>query len=297
MGGQLATAPLLSLSEQAEALGYDSIWVGDSLLARPRHEPLTLLAAVGAKTKAMELGTAILLPALRNPVVLAHLVATVDQICEGRLILGVGIATDVPNVRSEFKAAGVPFEKRVGRMMEGIRLCKSLWRGEPVHWRGRWDVECESLGMLPYREGGPPIWGGGSAMGALTRAGKYLDGWFPVGPDAKKISEYWKTVQQVAQEEGRNNEDLTCAAYVTLSINNDVQTAQENLDDYLSGYYGAPADFIKKQQSCYAGPMGAAGPWIQSFVEAGASHLVLRFTGDHEKNLEEFNTLRSELQW
>ena len=129
MDGKLATAPLLSLSEKAEALGYDSIWVGDSLLARPRHEPLTLLAAVAARTTKVELGTAVLLPALRNPVVLAHLVATVDQISEGRLILGIGIATDVPNGRSEFKSAGVPFDKRVGRMMEGIRLCRSLWSG------------------------------------------------------------------------------------------------------------------------------------------------------------------------
>ena len=151
MSGQSETAPLLTLAEKAEEKGYDSVWVGDSLLARPRHEPLTTLAAVAARTKTVELGTAVLLPALRNPVVLAHLVATVDQISEGRLILGVGIATDVPNVRAEFEAAGVPFEKRVGRMMEGIRLCQALWSGEPVKWEGRWKVNCETLGILPSR--------------------------------------------------------------------------------------------------------------------------------------------------
>ena len=248
MVGKHDTQEILNLGDIADKLGVDSVWIGDSLLAKPRHDPLSLIAAIAGRTNQVKIGTAVLLPMLRNPVLLAHQVATIDQISEGRMILGVGTARDAPAIRNEFEAAGVPFEKRVGRMMEGIRLCKSLWRGEPVHWRGRWDVECESLGMLPYREGGPPIWGGGSAMGALNRAGKNLDGWFPVGPDAKTISEYWKTVQQVAQEEGRNNDDLTCAAYVTLSINNDVQTAQENLDDYLSGYYGAPADFIKKQQ-------------------------------------------------
>ena len=67
--------------------------------------PLTLLAAVAARTRKVELGTAVLLPALRNPVVLAHQVATLDQIAEGRLILGVGIAADVPNIRAEFEAA------------------------------------------------------------------------------------------------------------------------------------------------------------------------------------------------
>lgn len=99
------TASLLALAEKAEGLGYDSLWVGDSLLARPRHDPLTLLAAVAARTRKPELGTAVLLPALRNPVVLAQQVATLDRIAEGRVILGVGIAPDVPNVRAEFTAA------------------------------------------------------------------------------------------------------------------------------------------------------------------------------------------------
>src|SRR6516164_11088910 len=77
--------PLLELAERAARLNFDSIWVGDSLLARPRHEPLTLLAAVAARVPRVELGTAVLLPALRNPVVLAHQVATLDLISEGRV--------------------------------------------------------------------------------------------------------------------------------------------------------------------------------------------------------------------
>jgi alkanesulfonate monooxygenase SsuD/methylene tetrahydromethanopterin reductase-like flavin-dependent oxidoreductase (luciferase family) len=132
MEGEPATGVLLDLAEQAEALGYDSIWVGDSLLARPRHEPLTLLAGVAGRVPRVMLGTAVLLPALRNPVLLAHQVATLDQVSEGRFILGVGIARDVPNIRAEFAAAGVPFEKRVGRMMEGLRLCRALWTGKKV---------------------------------------------------------------------------------------------------------------------------------------------------------------------
>ena len=138
MAGAPETAALLALAERAEALGYDSVWVGDSLLARPRHEPLTLLAAAAARTRRIELGTAVLLPALRNPVLLAHQVATLDRISEGRIILGVGVATDVENVRDDFEAAGVPFEKRGPRMLEGLRLCRALWSGEPVDWDGRW---------------------------------------------------------------------------------------------------------------------------------------------------------------
>ena len=64
------------MAERAEAAGFDSVWIGDSITARPRHEPLTLMAAIAARTKRVRLGTGVLLPALRNPVVLAHLVGT-----------------------------------------------------------------------------------------------------------------------------------------------------------------------------------------------------------------------------
>ncbi|MEA2808168.1 MAG: hypothetical protein QOJ17_2309, partial [Rhodospirillaceae bacterium] len=172
MGGQPETASLLALAERAEALGFDSIWVGDSLLARPRHDALTLLTAVAARTRKVELGTAVLLPALRNPVVLAHQLATLDRIAEGRLILGVGIASDWPNIRAEFEAAGVPFDKRVGRLIEGLALCRALWTGKPVDWDGRWKVERGVLGPVPHRPGGPPLWIGGSLPASLERAGK-----------------------------------------------------------------------------------------------------------------------------
>src|SRR5262249_32225773 len=124
----------------AGRLGLDAVGAGDSLRARPRHEPLTLLAAVAGRLGRVQIGTAVLLPALRNPVVLAHQVATLDQVAEGRLILGVGIAADVANIRQEFTAAGVPFEKRVGRLLEGLRLARLLWSGKPVDWDGRWKV-------------------------------------------------------------------------------------------------------------------------------------------------------------
>ena len=72
MDDEPSTARLIELAEKAETLGYDSLWVGDSLFARPRHEPMTLLAGVATRTQRVELGTAVLLPALRNPVLLAH---------------------------------------------------------------------------------------------------------------------------------------------------------------------------------------------------------------------------------
>ena len=85
MEGRDETASLLALAEKAEGLGYDSLWVGDSLLARPRHDPLTLLAAVAARTRRPELGTAVLLPALRNPVVLAQQIGLSREFLQERM--------------------------------------------------------------------------------------------------------------------------------------------------------------------------------------------------------------------
>ena len=218
MEGHHAAAPLLKLAEKAEGLGYDSVWVGDSLLARPRHEPLTLLAGVAGRTTDIALGTAILLPALRNPVVMAHQISTLDQVSEGRTIIGVGIATDQENIRNEFMAAGVPFEKRVGRMLEGLRLCRALWSGDAVDWDGRWTVKQGVLGPMPVQKNGPPIWIGGGAEANIKRVGEEFDGWFPITPDAEVIEDKWKQMQTLAKQSKRNVNSITCAAYLTLSI-------------------------------------------------------------------------------
>jgi len=202
MEGRPQTGPLLDLAARAERLGFDSVWVGDSLLARPRHDPLTLLAAVAARTKKVQLGTAVFLPALRNPVVLAHQLATLDQISEGRLVLGAGIASDVANIRAEFVAAGVPFEGRVGRMMEGLRLARALWTGKPVDWDGRWRVESGVLGPTPYRPGGPPIWLAGSVRPAFERAARHFDGWFANEASLARWTEQWAEVRTIVREAG-----------------------------------------------------------------------------------------------
>ena len=296
MEGCHAAAPLLKLAEKAEDLGYDSVWVGDSLLARPRHEPLTLLAGVAGRTANIVLGTAILLPALRNPVVMAHQISTLDQVSDGRTIIGVGIATDQENIRNEFMAAGVPFEKRVGRMLEGLRLCRALWSGDAVDWDGRWTVKQGVLGPMPVQKNGPPIWIGGGAEANIKRVGEEFDGWFPITPDAELIKNNWQQMRTRAKQSARDVNAITCAAYLTLSIDESIEKAQNRADQFLSSYYGARPDVLKKIQACYAGPLEGAVQYLQSFINAGASHLVLRFAGEHDKHLELMSKVRERLK-
>src|SRR5499427_4595460 len=258
MEGRPETSQLLELAARAERLGFDSAWVGDSLLARPRHDPLTLLAAVAARTNKVQLGTAVFLPALRNPVVLAHQLATLDQISEGRLVLGAGIARDVPNIRAEFVAAGVPFDGRVGRMMEGLRLARALWTGKAVDWNGRWRVEGGVLGPTPYRPGGPPIWLAGSVRPAFERAARHFDGWFAIEADLARWIEQWGEVQMIVREAGRDLGNFVSAMYLTLAIDEDAGRAGQRIDAFLENYYGQPAAVMRRRQACYAGaPAGA----------------------------------------
>jgi len=297
MEGRPETAPLLALAERAEALGFDSIWVGDSLLARPRHDPLTLLAAVAARTRKVHLGTAVLLPALRNPVLLAHQVATLDRIAEGRLILGVGIATDLPNIRAEFEAAGVPFDKRVGRLVEGLALARALWTGKAVDWDGRWKVTAGTLGPTPHRPGGPPVWIGGSVARARERTGRLFDGWFPNAPTAAEYAVQWAEVRRAARQAGRVPEELTGAMYLTLAVDDDASRAEARISAYLQSYYGQRPDVMRKRQMCFAGSASGAAAWLKAYADAGASHLVLRFAGDHERHLALAARMRRALGW
>ncbi len=279
MSGRPETAPLLAMAERAEAAGFDSVWIGDSLTARPRHEPLTLLAAVAARTRRVRLGTAVLLPALRNPVVLAHVVGTLDRVAEGRTILGVGIAADTPPIRREFAAAGVPWERRVGRFLETLQICRALWSRDHVSFSGKhFTLEAVTMEPKPHRAGGPPIWIGGSGPTALREAANF-DAWFPTGPHVEFFAEHFPHIQAAARAAGREPDAVIGAAYVTVALDPDPAVAEQHLNTFLETYYAAPASAIRARQAAYAGPIEGCAAWLQRWIDAGARHLMLRFAG------------------
>ena len=278
------TGEILALADHAEAVGVDTVWIGDSLLAKPRHDPITLMAAIAGRTRRVKVGTAVMLPMLRNPVVLAQQMATLDQIAEGRLVLGLGTARDIQPIRDEFEAAGVPFEKRIGRMLEQMELCRALWTGEKVDWNGRWTVKGGQLAPKPFTPGGPKLWGGGGVPAALKRAGRYFDGWFPSGAGTPaEWGEKWAEIKQHATDAGRDPAALTGAVYTTVAVNDDPAVANAELDAYLEGYYMQPAELIRQQQYAFAGDLAAVTGWLGEFVAGGCTHLSTRFTGSDDR--------------
>jgi len=297
MRGEHAARVFVDAAKRAHELGYDSVWVGDSVTARPRHDPLTLLAGVAGAVPGIELGTAVLLSMLRNPVLLAQQLATIDQLSEGRLVVGVGIGADTPSVRAEFVAAGVPFEGRVGRLLEGVRLCRALWRGKPVDWEGRWELTAATLAPVPYdkpdRPDGPPFWLAAGVTAGIERAANHFDGWFPIGPDVATFAENNAHHRSTAERAGRA---ATTAIYLTVAIADDEASGNEQLDEYLETYYNRPASALRRIQACHAGPLGSVIEYVRSYVVAGADHVVLRFVGDHASSLERIAERREDLE-
>ncbi|MCH7569876.1 MAG: LLM class flavin-dependent oxidoreductase, partial [Deltaproteobacteria bacterium] len=97
--------PIFDMAETVEKAGYHSIWIGDSVTAKPRLETLSTLGALAVKTKNIKIGTSVLIAALRNPVLLAQAIANVDVLSSGRLILGVGVQRGDKMFEEEFQAA------------------------------------------------------------------------------------------------------------------------------------------------------------------------------------------------
>jgi len=221
----------------------------------------------------------VLLPALRNPVVLAQIVATLDRIAEGRMILGVGIAGDAPPIRKEFEAAGVPFERRVGRFLELLEICQALWSRDGVSFKGKhFTLDDVTMDPKPHRPGGPPIWIGGSGATALREAARF-DAWFPTGPSVEFFAEHFPKIRAAARAAGRPADAVTGAAYVTLALDPSPVAAEKRLHGFLESYYGAPAAVIMRRQATYAGPIEGCVEWLKRWIASGAQHISLRFAG------------------
>lgn len=270
------TGPLLRLADLAEGLGLDSVWAGDSPVTRQRADPLTLLAAVAARTERVAVGTAVLLPALRHPIPLAHQLATVDRISEGRLVAGMGAGFPHPATEVQFTAVGVDYTRRVGRMLECIEAMRLLWSGDAVSYEGRhFAFRDVGIAPRPVRSGGPPIW----LAGTLHRAARFADGWLPYPPE-------WQTY---AGEMASIRPGFTAALYATVCVDDDPVRARRRLRTSIERYYNAPLEFVESIQAMFAGTVAETAAWLRRYVTAGARHIVVRLAvDDHEKALAEF---------
>jgi probable F420-dependent oxidoreductase len=285
MSGATSARPLLELAERAEALGFDSVWVGDSITARPRFEAITTMAAVAARTQRVQIGTAVLLSHLRHPVLLAHQLANLDVIAEGRIILGVGVGAKGAANLQEAAALGVPFGKRLGIWEEGITLMRRLWREPSVTFEGRhFRAEKVALQPRPVRPGGPPIWLGGSVDAAMRRAARHGDGWMPISPTPAAFAESYQKVRAYAQQAGRDPAAIHPALYTTINAGPDPAAARQEMRAFIESYYSLPFEVLAAGQGHFAGTVEEVAAALAGFATAGVRTMILRFAGPDQRS-------------
>ena len=283
-GGRADISRMLELAVEAERKGFDSVWIGDSILARPRFEALTTLAAIAARTERVQLGTAVYLSPLRHPVTLAHTAGTLDLLSGGRFLFGIGLGPPVPSVEAEYAACGVDFKRRGQLQEEGLQIMKGLWTGQPFSFQGKlFSLENITLHPLPAREGGPPVLLAAAAEKPLRRIARLGDGWLPISPTPKQVSVEWEQLRGYCAEAGRDPASLQRIHYVTLNVNRDVRQAQQEGEVFLQAYYGAGHERISRTQAIQFGEPERCAEFLHGFTTAGVGHFVVRFASSGQK--------------
>lgn len=267
---------LVEFAGRAEGLGFDSVWAGDSLLARPRLEPLTLLAAVAVATNSVALGTGALTVPLRHPLVSAHAVTAVDQLSGGRLIIGMGAGFPYPASAAEFAAAGVPFPQRLGRLVETAMIWRHVWSDAAgsAFSGSYWKLEGIDGFPRPVAPGGPPLWLAGSGPRALELAGPLLDGWLPYSPEPAGYRRSSAVLS--AAGAGRRPASFTHGLYVTVLPHDDPEAGRVELDAYARAYYGQSLAVMGRLQGFVTGTDAQCAARLRGYADAGARHIVIR---------------------
>jgi len=280
--GTYAASPLLDFTRQAELLGFDSVWTGDSLVARPRLDPIVVLAAAGAVTDRIGLGTAALTPALRHPLIGANMIASLDHVSGARLVLGLGSGFPIPETEEEFAAVGASFHDRAGRLDEIVTLWRRAWgsgeSGAPTDFVGRyWTAERLDRLPRPLRPGGPPLWLAGSdTPRVLRRVARHYDGWLPFLPSVTAYRQAWQQILANVELSGRPPDAVTPGLYATITVNRDQATARVELENYIQHYYCRSLDMMLTIQAYGWGSAECCAEWLAGYVRAGARHIVIR---------------------
>ena len=286
------TKLVLDMAREAESAGFDSVWVGDSLTAKPRLEPLATLAAVASVTRRVRLGTAVLLAPLRQPVLLAQTAATVDLLSGGRLTLGLGVGGAFnDDQKQEWQAAGIDPSTRGRRMTEMLQAIRHLWTGEPVPFQGEHvTLRGVRLEPRPHQHPGVPMLAachyrtGSEAQ--VRRAALHADGIIAITDSPAEFAETLERVHSSARQAGRDPTSLHSVFYMTVNINPDPEAAFAEADDFIRRYYGV--NFWGDSWGPF-GPAEAVAERMLAYAKAGAREIIVRFASkEPRRQMETF---------
>jgi probable F420-dependent oxidoreductase len=219
-----STEAIVTVAQQAEALGFDSVWVSDHIVvprsAIPRFgevffEPFTTLAYVAGKTRRIRLGTSVIILPYRHPLFMGKALATLDVLSGGRLIVGAAVGW----LAEEFEALGIPFTERGARSDEALKVMRALWTEAEPRFEGRFfrfsGIKAEPK---PLQKPHPPIWIGGNSPAAFRRAAEFAGAWHPSHRPVEEIAAGARQFKALAKARGRDPKSLEIVARAPLRV-------------------------------------------------------------------------------
>ncbi|CAN5250433.1 hypothetical protein BH09ACT10_BH09ACT10_30890 [soil metagenome] len=261
--------PVRDAAQAAEDLGYDGLWVGDHLFFRvPILECLTAASYALGATRRIGVGSGVLLPALREPIVLAKQLASIACMADGRFSLGVGVGGEFSD---EWDAVGVSLKERGSRTDEFLDLWREWVRGDRIEHEGRhWTFSAPRLSPAPSEHAVPPIWVGGRSGAALARTIRVGGGWLGMLASPDRI-------HQVAEELARRAEDAATAVpkigliiFVRVGEGSD---DHREIADYTHANFGSPPE--KLQRWTISGSAESVAQQLGRYQAAGVSTFVI----------------------
>lgn len=287
------TSQLLDMTERAEQSGlFEHVWVGDSILSKPRLEAIALLGALAARTRRVQLGVGCMATIVqRHPVLFALQWASLDVISNGRMLLAACLGYpggQTPSAGHELRVMGVGSKERMGRLQETIEALRRLWTDDHATFTGKY-YQFEGVDLQPKPVQQPcPIWiasnpseqsiGAAGVERALRRVGEHGDGWMTtlVSPDVFRTR--WGKIKEYAKAAGRDPSRLRSCLYYNLNVQPDQQRAFDESKQFLDAYYSMSwQKWLIDAWTAY-GPLETCIAKLQAYMDAGFDMITIRLT-------------------
>ena len=277
---------LWETAARAEQMGFDHLWIGDSprlsMQDRAHADCLTVTAALAARTNRIKIGIVPLILAMRNPVLTAHSLATLDVISGGRTIVGVSSVHQYQFAQREFEACGVPYHQRAGRLNESIQLLRRLWTEASFAFAGKY-YRFDELGIEPKPVQRPiPIWIAASDNdNALRRVARLADGWFTVAHTAAEFVQRRRKIDRYAEECGRPGKPVPSVLFATFHLSYGAGAEEEG--------WGLAESYFRQQRaklghlSAFFGTPEQCAEKLRPYIDGGMTAIVARFVADDAK--------------
>ena len=283
---------------RAEALGFESAWVTESVASSTHQlDAIPLLCYAAAFSTRLKLGTSIMVTTMHTPMLLAKSLASLDQLSNGRLILGAGFGSV-----EGLAAFGVTREGMATRFEEGIQLLRKLWTEKRVTFQGRfWQLEDQGISSRPVQKP-PPIWFGSVKPPALRRTARIADGWMGAGyVPVKYFKDQIRLLKQYLEEEGRDPATFPLAKRVYIAVDRDRERAAAAMEKFFFGIYGN--DSMSRstgvpREALEAGAYGSAEECAERLADIaseGVEMLMLHPVYDPPELMEQMERLAADV--